>query len=77
MMSDPRDENRCNVSALARISRRGFLAGSANIDELDPRAEGLPVLRSSQDTPTLRTIMSNNFGFGGTNACVVFRRPQD
>jgi len=56
---------------------QGFLAGSANIDELDPRAEGLPVLRSSQDTPTLRTIMSNNFGFGGTNACVVFRRPQD
>jgi len=56
---------------------QGFLLGSANIDELDPRAEGLPVLRASEDAPALRTIMSNNFGFGGTNACVVFQRPVD
>jgi 3-oxoacyl-[acyl-carrier-protein] synthase-1 len=53
---------------------QGFVAGSANIDELDPKAEGLPILRSTQDAPGLRTIMSNNFGFGGTNACLVFRR---
>jgi 3-oxoacyl-[acyl-carrier-protein] synthase-1 len=55
---------------------QGFLAGSANITELDPRAEGLPVLRASEDAPGLRTVMSNNFGFGGTNACVVFQKPQ-
>ena len=56
---------------------QGFLAGSANISELDPGADGLPVLRASENRPALRTIMSNNFGFGGTNACVVFQRPED
>ena len=54
----------------------GFMAGSANIDELDPKAEGLPVLLESQDNPGLNTVMSNNFGFGGTNACIVFKRHQ-
>lgn len=51
-----------------------FMAGSANISTLDPEAEGLPVLLESKDTDSLNTIMSNNFGFGGTNACIVFRR---
>src|SRR3546814_7765554 len=44
----------------------GFMAGSANIAELDPRAEGFPVLRETRDAQ-LRTVMSNSFGFGGTN----------
>ncbi len=52
--------------------RDGFMAGSANIDELDPRAEGFPILRQSRDAK-LRTVMSNSFGFGGTNATLVFR----
>ena len=56
---------------------QGFVAGSANLSELDPAAEGLPVLRASEDRPDLRTVMSNNFGFGGTNACLVFQRLQD
>ena len=56
------------------MMEQGFVAGSANISELDPQAEGLPVLRASADRPGLRTILSNNFGFGGTNACLVFRR---
>ena len=51
-----------------------FMAGSANITELDLQAEGLPVLRESVDKVDLNTIMSNNFGFGGTNASVVFQR---
>jgi 3-oxoacyl-[acyl-carrier-protein] synthase-1 len=55
---------------------QGFVAGSANISELDPKAENLPVLRSSEDRPDLTTVMSNNFGFGGTNACLVFRQPE-
>jgi 3-oxoacyl-[acyl-carrier-protein] synthase-1 len=53
--------------------RDGFMAGSANIDTLDPRAEGYPVLRESRDAP-LRAVMSNSFGFGGTNATLVFRK---
>ncbi len=51
--------------------RDGFVAGSANIDELDPRAEGFPILRQSREA-RVRTVMSNSFGFGGTNASLVF-----
>ncbi|HET6603154.1 MAG TPA: beta-ketoacyl-ACP synthase I [Xanthomonadaceae bacterium] len=51
--------------------REGFLAGSANIEQLDPRAEGFPILRESREV-RLRTAMSNSFGFGGTNASLVF-----
>lgn len=53
---------------------RGFLAGSAHIEELDPDAEGLPILRETIEQPVER-IMSNSFGFGGTNACLVFQKP--
>jgi 3-oxoacyl-[acyl-carrier-protein] synthase-1 len=51
-----------------------FMAGSANISELDPKADGLPILLESKDKAGLNTVMSNNFGFGGTNACIVFQR---
>ncbi len=51
----------------------GFMAASANIETLDPRAEGFPIVRESREAP-LRTVMSNSFGFGGTNASLVFAR---
>ncbi|MBS0516393.1 MAG: beta-ketoacyl-ACP synthase I [Proteobacteria bacterium] len=51
----------------------GFMAGSANIDVLDPRAGAFPILRESREAP-LRTVMSNSFGFGGTNASLVFAK---
>ncbi len=53
------------------MMRDGFMAGSANIETLDPRAAGFPVLRESREA-TLATVMSNSFGFGGTNASLVF-----
>lgn len=53
--------------------RDGFIAGSANIDTLDPRAKDLPIVRESR-AAKLATIMSNSFGFGGTNASLVFAR---
>ena len=55
------------------MMRDGFIAGSANIETLDPRAEGFPIVRESRDA-ALRTVMSNSFGFGGTNAALVFGR---
>lgn len=55
------------------MMRDGFIAGSANIGELDPAVEGFPIVRESRDKQ-LNTVMSNSFGFGGTNAALVFGR---
>ncbi|MCL6713344.1 beta-ketoacyl-ACP synthase I [Pseudomonas sp. R2.Fl] len=55
------------------MMRDGFIAGSANVDTPDPRAEGFPIVRESRDAK-LDTVMSNSFGFGGTNATLVFGR---
>jgi 3-oxoacyl-[acyl-carrier-protein] synthase-1 len=55
------------------MMKGGFLAGSANIVALDPRAEGYPILRESREA-RVDTVMSNSFGFGGTNASLVFAR---
>ncbi|MBS0457736.1 MAG: beta-ketoacyl-ACP synthase I [Proteobacteria bacterium] len=55
------------------MMKEGFIAGSANIDTLDPRADGFPIVRESRPAQ-LHTVMSNSFGFGGTNASLVFAR---
>jgi 3-oxoacyl-[acyl-carrier-protein] synthase-1 len=51
-----------------------FMAGSANITALDEQAKGLPVLLSTRENAGIRTVMTNNFGFGGTNASLVLQR---
>ena len=53
------------------MMRDGFIAGSANIETLDEGATGFPIVQASRDA-TLDTVMSNSFGFGGTNASLVF-----
>ncbi|MCS4281179.1 beta-ketoacyl-ACP synthase I [Stenotrophomonas rhizophila] len=55
------------------MMRDGFIAGSANIGELDPLVEGFPIVQQTQPAQ-LNTVMSNSFGFGGTNAALVFSR---
>ena len=56
------------------MMQENFLSASANITELDPEAAGIPIVRERQDNLTLNTIMSNSFGFGGTNATLIFQR---
>ncbi|MBX2825539.1 MAG: beta-ketoacyl-ACP synthase I, partial [Gammaproteobacteria bacterium] len=51
-----------------------FIAASANIDELDDEAKSMPVVQERIDNAGLELVMSNSFGFGGTNASLVFRR---
>ena len=51
-----------------------FIAASANIEELDPEAEPFPIVREREDNVDLDVVMSNSFGFGGTNGTLVFRR---
>jgi len=50
-----------------------FLAESVNIDNLDPDAEGIPIVQKTTKK-SLNRVMSNSFGFGGTNACLVFEK---
>ena len=51
-----------------------FIAASANVDNLDPIFEGIPVVRERIDNAGLVSVMSNSFGFGGTNATLIFDR---
>ena len=55
------------------MMRDGFIAGSANIETLDEGAASFPIVQASREA-TLDTVMSNSFGFGGTNASLVFGR---
>ena len=57
------------------MMQNGFIAESANIDEIDPAFADLPIARQRIDK-TLDVVMSNSFGFGGTNGCLVMTRPQ-
>jgi 3-oxoacyl-[acyl-carrier-protein] synthase-1 len=56
------------------MMQNGFMAESANIQELDPAFADMPILRERKDDARLDAVMSNSFGFGGTNATLVFER---
>jgi 3-oxoacyl-[acyl-carrier-protein] synthase-1 len=56
------------------MMKNGFICESANIEELDPAFSDVPIVRERQDNVELNCVMSNSFGFGGTNATLVFNR---
>jgi 3-oxoacyl-[acyl-carrier-protein] synthase-1 len=56
------------------MMNNGFICESANIENLDPAVADMPIVRKRQDNVAINTVMSNSFGFGGTNATLVFRR---
>jgi len=56
------------------MQQNNFICASANIEELDPEASGMPVVTERKDNVTLKRVMSNSFGFGGTNSTLVFEK---
>ncbi|MAO14241.1 beta-ketoacyl-ACP synthase I [Marinobacter sp.] len=56
------------------MQREGFIAPSANIQNLDEGAEGYPIVRERMDNQNMDLVMSNSFGFGGTNATLIFKK---
>jgi 3-oxoacyl-[acyl-carrier-protein] synthase-1 len=56
------------------MMQNGFICESANIEELDPIFAEYPIIRERKDNVTLNCVLSNSFGFGGTNGSLVFRR---
>jgi 3-oxoacyl-[acyl-carrier-protein] synthase-1 len=56
------------------MMQNGFICESANIEELDPDFADIPIVRKRQDNVKLNCVLSNSFGFGGTNATLVFKR---
>lgn len=57
------------------MMKHGFMTGSANIQNLDEGAEGLPVITQNEPAK-INAVLSNSFGFGGTNACLIFKSPE-
>ena len=58
------------------MMKNGFICESANIETMDPAFADMPIVRERRDNVSLGCVLSNSFGFGGTNACIAFKRPE-
>ena len=56
------------------MMKNNFITGSANITEMDNDAKKFPIVVKTETRTTLNTVMSNSFGFGGTNAALIFEK---
>ena len=56
------------------MMKNNFIAGSANITEMDEEAKKFPIITKTEKVASLNAVMSNSFGFGGTNAALIFEK---
>ena len=61
----------------ARAIDRGEMPVNANLETVDPDCEHLAIVRDAPRRGPIRGALSNSFGFGGSNSCVVFRHPEE
>ena len=56
------------------MMKNNFIAGSANINEMDEEAKKFPIITKTEKDVNLNSVMSNSFGFGGANATLIFEK---
>ena len=56
------------------MMKNNFITGSANINQIDEEAKKFPIVNKNENDVNLNAVMSNSFGFGGTNATLVFEK---
>ena len=56
------------------MMKNNFITASANINDMDDDAKKFPIVTQTEKDVTLNTVMSNSFGFGGTNATLIFEK---
>ena len=56
------------------MMKNNFIAASANVNEMDDEAKNFPIVTKVEKDVNLKSVMSNSFGFGGTNATLIFEK---